>query len=131
VALPLSKHSQPRGHGSGSASGDVNPSPRLSTAIAHRGSCYPNPIGSDTSRREHASTQAWRYLRRFRPLKQGRDALAWQSSAFAKPPPCRAASRIPSRKETQSAAPEVPFVDRSPRRVSLVGPPAVSSLATS
>lgn len=43
VALPLSKHSQPRVHGSGSAVGDVTPSPCLSTAIAHRGSCLTQP----------------------------------------------------------------------------------------
>jgi hypothetical protein len=64
VAAPLSKHSQPRAHGSGSTGWDVNPSLCLSTTIARRGSDEPNPIDSDTSCREHASTQAWRYLRR-------------------------------------------------------------------
>jgi hypothetical protein len=131
VAAPLSKHSQPRRHGSGSTGQDVNPSLCLSTTIARRGrflnptrSARTPPVAS-TLRRRHGDTHAGEALETRASASSPGD-----SSAFAEPPPCRAASRIPSRKGTRSAAPEVPFVTGSPRRASLVRSPAVSSLAT-
>lgn len=52
--------------------------------------------------------------RRRSPPKRASTCLPGARPAFAEPPPWRAASRIPSRKGTQSAAPKVPSIDEPP-----------------
>jgi hypothetical protein len=92
----------------------VYPLPASRRRDRSRWELHPNPIGSGTSCHKPVSAGGWSRLRRRCPLPyfeghpQGRRA----GPRFRGTPLFRAASCAPPRRETRSAAPEVPSIDR-------------------
>jgi hypothetical protein len=126
-----SKLSQPRCHGSGARHED-HPCLLLSPRSLVIKGVFPNPIGSDTSRRERASTQTWRCPRRRRSSM--RIPTCPPGKRLLSQDLCRSGSPLASPREREHNPPHprcLPSISFPEGWGSRASSPAVASSATS